>query len=206
MRPKVGPNFKADAVNAARVLFLTNGVESTSMDDVAKALGVSKPTVYEHFASKKLLLDEVFDAATKDVELDWLEKAKQSNMPFHEFLRATALVCIEFVRTPRKVEAYQMVVREGPRSAVLRDAFLSYLGRPTAITMRKVIKAAIERGECRKVDVDVVQRMITAPMYFAMTERAIFGQNAMSMDELTAYFNESFQVLIDSLCVRPTGP
>ena len=191
-------------VNAARDLFLKNGVEHTSMDDVAHALGVSKPTVYEHFPSKKKLLDEVFDAATKDVELGWLEQARQTSMPFDEFLRMTALMCVEFVRTPRKVEAYQMVVREGPRSAVLRDAFLSYLGRPTAIMMRKVIKAAIERGECRKVDVDVVQRMITAPMYFAMTERAIFGQNAMSLDELTAYFNESFQVLIDSLYVPPS--
>jgi AcrR family transcriptional regulator len=204
LKPRISATFKSDVVNAARELFLANGVENTSMDDVAKALRVSKPTVYEHFASKQLLLDEVFVAATKDVEITWISDAEASKMPFEEFLREAKRYCIAFTTEPKRVEAYLLVVREGPRSPTMREAFIRFLGRPTALNMRKVIKAAIERGECRGNDADVVQRILSAPMYFAITERAIFGENAMSAEELTRYFDESFRVLADSLCVKPT--
>lgn len=203
MKPRISATFKSDVVNTARELFLANGVENTSMDDIAKALRVSKPTVYEHFPSKQVLLDEVFMAATKDVEITWISEAEASKMPFDEFLREAKRFCIAFATAPQRVEAYLLVVREGPRSPTMREAFIRFLGRPTALTMRKVIKAAIERGECRASDADVVQRMLSAPMYFAMTERAIFGQNAMTAEELTRYFEESFRVLADSLCTKP---
>ena len=202
MKPRISATFKGDVVNAARELFLANGVENTSMDDIAKALRVSKPTVYEHFSSKQALLDEVFLAATKDVEITWISDAEASQMPFDEFLREVERYCIAFTTAPQRVEAYLLVVREGPRSATMRDAFLRFLGLPTALNMRKVIKAAIERGECRATDADVVQRILSAPIYFAITELAIFGNDAMSAEELTRYFEESFRVLSDSLCTK----
>jgi len=202
LKPRISATFKSDVVTAARELFLANGVESTSMDDVAKALKVSKPTVYEHFASKQLLLDAVFLDATKDVEINWISEAEASQMPFDQFLREAKRYCIDFVTSPKRVEAYVLAVREGPRSATMRDAFLRFLGRPAALNMRKVIKAAIERGECRGTEADVVQRILSAPMYFAMTERAIFGQNAMSVDELMRFFEESFRVFEESLCIK----
>jgi AcrR family transcriptional regulator len=202
LKTRISATFRNDVVTAARELFLSNGVENTSMDDVAKALRVSKPTVYEHFSSKQQLLEEVFLAAANDVELSWISEAEASKMPFDAFLAESLRYCIDFVMNPKRVEAYQLIVREGPRSATMREAFLRFLGRPTALNMRKIIKSAIERGECRKADPDVIQRMITAPMYFAMTERAIFGQNAMSQQELVDYFTESFRALGDSLIVR----
>ena len=122
MKPRISATFKSDVVNAARELFLANGVENTSMDDVAKALRVSKPTVYEHFASKQLLLDEVFVAATKDVEITWISDAEASKMPFDEFLREAQRYCIAVTTEPKRVEAYLLVVREGPRSPAMRDA------------------------------------------------------------------------------------
>jgi AcrR family transcriptional regulator len=204
LKSRISATFKSDVVTAARELFLANGVENTSMDDIARALKVSKPTVYEHFQSKQLLLDAVFLDATKDVEITWISDAEASKMPFDEFLREAKRYCIDFIRAPKRVEAYLLVVREGPRSSTMREAFLRFLGRPAALNMRNVIKAAIERGECRGSDADVVQRILSAPMYFAMTERAIFGRDAMSVEELTRYFEESFRVLADSLCVRPS--
>lgn len=204
MKNRISATFKSDVVTVARELFLENGVEDTSMDDIAKALKVSKPTVYEHFGSKQQLLEAVFLAAANDTEISWISEAVASKMPFDAFLAEALRYCIMFVTSPRRVEAYQLIVREGPRSPAMRRAFLRFVGRPTALNMRKLIEGAIERGECRSRDVDSVQRMISAPMYFAMTERAIFGQGAMSIDELTRYFEESFRVLSDSLCIRKT--
>ena len=45
--------------NAALACFEKQGIKATSMDDIATALGVSRPTVYYYFASKDDLILEV---------------------------------------------------------------------------------------------------------------------------------------------------
>ena len=50
-------------VDIAIAVFARNGYHTTSMNDVAEAAGVTKPVLYQHFASKRdlylALLDEV---------------------------------------------------------------------------------------------------------------------------------------------------
>ena len=62
-RPKSAE--KAEAIQQAAVfLFMTEGMERTSMDAIANAAGVSKQTVYSHFKSK----DDLFrSCVTKKV-------------------------------------------------------------------------------------------------------------------------------------------
>ena len=51
--------LKRDAVLAAAVrLFNRSGFHSTSLDDVARVLGVTKPTIYHYFANKDEILFE----------------------------------------------------------------------------------------------------------------------------------------------------
>ncbi|WP_086667380.1 TetR/AcrR family transcriptional regulator [Lentzea kentuckyensis] len=50
-------------VAAAAELFVARGYASTSLTDVAKAAGVSRPTVFAAFGSKPALLSEVLDEA-----------------------------------------------------------------------------------------------------------------------------------------------
>src|SRR5688500_20185090 len=55
----LGPERRRPLVlDAAYRLFLEHGFEGTSMDSIAQAAGVSKPVVYDCFASK----DELFTA------------------------------------------------------------------------------------------------------------------------------------------------
>src|SRR5688572_19042004 len=55
----LGPERRRPLVlDAAYRLFLEHGFEGTSMDSIAAAAGVSKPVVYDCFASK----DELFSA------------------------------------------------------------------------------------------------------------------------------------------------
>jgi AcrR family transcriptional regulator len=46
-------------LNAALALFAERGIEATSMDAIAQASGVSKATIYNHWADKEALLLEV---------------------------------------------------------------------------------------------------------------------------------------------------
>jgi AcrR family transcriptional regulator len=47
---------RASLLSAARRLFARQGVADTTMDDIARLAGVSRPTVFNYFPSKNLLL------------------------------------------------------------------------------------------------------------------------------------------------------
>jgi TetR/AcrR family transcriptional regulator, cholesterol catabolism regulator len=51
---------------AARV-FEEKGYRSSTIDDIAEAAGVSRPTVYKYTASKRALLDHMVDVVTGDL-------------------------------------------------------------------------------------------------------------------------------------------
>ncbi len=54
-------------VDTALALFAERGLHGTSMDDIADAAGVTKPVLYQHFASKRALFLELLDDVGKSL-------------------------------------------------------------------------------------------------------------------------------------------
>jgi AcrR family transcriptional regulator len=52
---ETGPARQAVIIEAARRIFLRYGFKKTSMDDVARAVGLSRQALYLHFATKEVL-------------------------------------------------------------------------------------------------------------------------------------------------------
>ena len=52
-------------VAKASEMFLSMGLKTVSMDDIAKSLGISKRTLYENFSSKDELLSVCIDSIEK---------------------------------------------------------------------------------------------------------------------------------------------
>lgn len=52
-------------VDTALDVFAARGLHGTSMDDIADAAGVTKPVLYQHFASKRALFLELLDEVGK---------------------------------------------------------------------------------------------------------------------------------------------
>lgn len=57
-------------VDAARILFVREGLRATTMEKIARAAGVAKPTLYAHFSDKDAIFDALLDelAVAKDAE------------------------------------------------------------------------------------------------------------------------------------------
>lgn len=66
-------------VEAAIAEFTENGYKSTSMDKISARAEVSKRTVYNHFASKELLLDEILDSI-------WIKTLAATHFPYQQEL------------------------------------------------------------------------------------------------------------------------
>lgn len=60
-------------LDSCRQLFAKHGFSTTSIDDIARAIGITKGAVYWHFTSKK----ELFEAILEQIRTRWQEVVQQ---------------------------------------------------------------------------------------------------------------------------------
>ena len=118
-RPK--SEAKAEAIlSAAAELFLAQGFQGTSMDAVAQRAGVSKQTVYSHFANKEELFKACISAKVAGYGFD--EAARVEDDDLRTALLTIARRFVELMFDPDVVAMHRVVMGEAasqPRIASL---------------------------------------------------------------------------------------
>ena len=118
MTPSSGPRGRPkdegkrrDIIDAARVLFIQNGFHGTSMDALAKQAGVSKATLYSHFADKdalyRVLIRDKMAAYKVDDFTDML------NWDVASDLQVIAKHMLDLIFDPEALDMLRMVIAEG---------------------------------------------------------------------------------------------
>jgi AcrR family transcriptional regulator len=118
-------------VDAARAHFFSHGFRSVTMDDLAEELGISKKTLYAHFAGKIALLEAVLADKFAGVEatLREVSRAHPHDFPvaLHELLASTQRELDEikppFVRDMRQKAPQVFKVVERRRAALIERYF-----------------------------------------------------------------------------------
>lgn len=118
-RPK--SEAKAKAIQgAAAALFLAQGFQGTSMDAVAQQAGVSKQTVYSHFANKEALFSACIRAKVSGYGFD--ETALVDEPDVRQALLGVARRFVELMLDPDVIAMHRVVMAEAasqPRVANL---------------------------------------------------------------------------------------
>jgi len=169
-RPR-SPQAHDRVLRAALGLFGERGIEATSMDAIARAAGVSKATIYNHWADKEALLMEVMlfvnglDREPEDVDSgdlcrdlgtvlsrrppDELDAARNHIVPA---MIAYSAVHAEFGK------AWRHRVMEPPRKC-----------------LRRILRRGIERGLLpASLDLELSMALLLGPILY----RHIFGTEA----------------------------
>jgi len=119
-------------VAAARRIFFADGFRRVTMDDLARELGMSKKTLYEHFSSKTALVEAAILHKFRaiDAELERITSASSSYFParLHRLLsyiqQQTGEIQPPFLRDIRRQPELFNHVEKGRRELVER-----YLGK-----------------------------------------------------------------------------
>lgn len=75
---------RARILHKAHELFHRYGIRSVSMDEIAAQMGMSKKTLYQHFADKDTLVAEVFAALLLEKKQECMALQQQSDNAVHE--------------------------------------------------------------------------------------------------------------------------
>ena len=120
-RPK-DPTKRAAILAAAKQMFVHQGFNGASMDDIATAAGVSKLTVYSHFGDKQGLFTQVVQAFCEQaLPVALFELAPEQ--PLRERLLQIGLAFHGMVMAPEAIAGYRILCQPNALGAGFADAF-----------------------------------------------------------------------------------
>ncbi|MHA4737689.1 TetR/AcrR family transcriptional regulator [Dyadobacter sp. MSC1_007] len=81
--------MKERIIKSALNLFWRYGIKSVTMDDIAKDLGISKRTIYQHYSDKEAILALVIQEEIKTQKCEMDELDKQTDNPIEQMMFAS---------------------------------------------------------------------------------------------------------------------
>ncbi|MCL2782404.1 MAG: TetR/AcrR family transcriptional regulator [Propionibacteriaceae bacterium] len=92
-----GVERREQLIEVARVLFADNGVDATSVEEIAAAAAVSKPIVYEHFGSKDGLYAVIVDREARRLDRAVCDALDTPNASYREILERGTMALLDYI-------------------------------------------------------------------------------------------------------------
>jgi TetR/AcrR family transcriptional regulator, mexJK operon transcriptional repressor len=144
-RPK-DPRKREAILKSAKTLFATRGYIETSMDALAQQAGVSKLTVYSHFADKDALLTEVV-ISTCETHAPQAYFDPDQPLPLEERLLRIGSGFVDLIMDPEVVGFYRMMAAHAANDSHLATVFYNAGPARTIAQFAALLRRAHERNE-----------------------------------------------------------
>lgn len=161
-------------LDGARMVFLRDGFDGASVDDIAREAGVSKATLYSYFPDKRLLFMEVAKQECRR-QADEAEAQIDMAQPIATILTEAAQRITDFVLSDFGQKVFRICVAESDRFPGLGHEF--YHSGPRLIRDRiaETLQCGMERGELQIEDVPFAAEQFMQLCKADLHERMIFG-------------------------------
>jgi TetR/AcrR family transcriptional repressor of mexJK operon len=201
--PPARAEFAANVLKAAWQLFVENGYIGTSMDDVAAAVGVSKPTVYEAYKNKQHLFEAVIDMVTEEFDPAVTQQIADYEGSMADLFQAIPAAAKVFIRQQRRTDLVRVLISEGRRMPFLVARYREALWERELGAWAKLLSRAMDRGEFRRMDPSVAARICAGPAINIMIERIVYGDQTVPDDIVDSFIDEAFAAIARSCLTSP---
>jgi TetR/AcrR family transcriptional repressor of mexJK operon len=135
-------------LSAGRALFLTNGYQGTSVDQIAASAEVSKQTVYKHFGDKHELLLAIVDNALERTVAPFLQRIRSlaDTSDLEADLTALAADYLRAVLQEPVVQLRRLVIGEANRLPELAQLYYDQAPARTLAAFADCFSALHDRG------------------------------------------------------------
>jgi AcrR family transcriptional regulator len=161
-------------LEGARTVFLRDGFERASVDDIARESGVSKATLYAYFPDKRLLFMEIALAECRR-QADEAQALVDDTAPVADVLRLAAEKITGFMMTDFGQKIYRIAVAESENFPALAHEF--YRSGPGLIRDRiaHYLRCAVDRGELTIDDIPLAADQFAQLCKADLHDRLVFG-------------------------------
>lgn len=164
-------------LEGARTVFMRDGFEGASVDDIVREAGVSKATLYSYFPDKRLLFIEVAKiecAAQSDAAIAQVEASGD----LREALTKAATRMGRFFLSDVGMQVYRIVVAESQRFPEIGREF--YETGPARV--REILKAFLQKGvDAGKLQIDDLD--LAADQFPELCKAGLHLQMALGLRE-----------------------
>lgn len=153
IEPKKGRKFD-QVLEGARTVFLSDGFEGASVDDIARAAGVSKATLYSYFPDKRFLFMQVAKTECQR-QADLAIETIDMDAPIRQVLHDIATEMVDFITSKFGKQIFRICVGESDRFPELGREF--YESGPMLIRQKLIdfFEKGVARGELKIDDLEL---------------------------------------------------
>ncbi|MNS57625.1 HTH-type transcriptional regulator MtrR [compost metagenome] len=184
--------MKQQILVAAKSVFIKYGYNKVSMDDIAKALGKSRSTLYHYFKNKKEVFELIAFTEFKQImqlaEQEVIKgKSIQDNLIDYYSKKADCAneLLVAYSSLAEEIKAHEDVFYEISKMQVEAEASV----------LRRILEWAIEQKEIntsKERDISFLSRVLTTAL--RSFEQEVFLQNKFST------FKVNLSMLVEILC------
>lgn len=176
-------------LDAAAEVFGTLGYERASIDAIAAASGVSKPTIYSHFGTKEQLFrDSIAESAAQinSESMAAITALEVRGDGWREELYRLATALAECQRSPCAVSLQRQIHAEITRDPEVFEAVRSRAADPIHEALAGRLAMLGNSGHLRIPDPQLAARQFLALIAAELPERTRLGTRAISDGDLAA--------------------
>jgi len=162
-------------VDAATELFLEQGYDGTSMDQVAARAAVSKQTVYKQFADKERLLGEVVLglSGTVDAFIDTVGRLLGNPKDLGHALRQLARTYLRTVMQPRVLQLRRLLISQTARFPELAATYYERVPERTITAIADCFRQLADAGVLRTPDPFLAARHYAVLVLFIPLDKTL---------------------------------
>jgi len=194
---KITKGRKFDQVlNGAREVFMKDGFEGASVDDIAKTAGVSKATLYSYFPDKRLLFAEVAKSECHRQADAALDVITDDSTPA-EVLYSAGVRMLEQFTSEFGMSMFRICTAESERFPELGLRF--YVSGPELVRTRLVeyFQAAVAKGQLDITDFDLAADQFAELCKASILPQLICGiKTSFTQDEIDRVLNGAVEMFM----------
>jgi AcrR family transcriptional regulator len=185
-------------LNAAAKLFVTQGYDNASVDEVAREAGLSKGSIYWYFKSKLEILFELTDRYVEGQQSLLVRMASLEAFGPEALYRSHRTLDLDNTEERENAQLFNQLVALAGQHAEICERLARYQRRWTE-TAAELIQRAIDAGFFRPVDPMIVAHAITS-LYLGLYSQK---QIDPSIDVITV-IETATKLMYEALTISPS--
>lgn len=161
-------------LRGAREVFMSDGFEGANVDDIARAAGVSKATLYSYFPDKRLLFVEVAQTECQ-LMAERILSMIDEDRPVREVLTITATQLVAFLISDFAQQVFRICLAERERFPELARAFYAAGPENGQRQICEYLEKAVTKGELVIADIPMAAEQFSELCKTRLWTRAVFG-------------------------------